>query len=47
MVEAGGGGSDTITDEVAIKRNAFVRIRPIRYRKDFQQVIMPMYPGRI
>lgn len=47
MVEAGGGGSDTVSDEVAIRRNAFVRIRPIKYRKDFQQVIMPIYPGRL
>ena len=43
MIEAGGGGADTTSDEVAIQRNAFVRIRPIKYRKDFLKVIKPRY----
>lgn len=30
MLEAGGGGSKTITREDAIRDNAFVRMRPIR-----------------
>lgn len=34
LIEAGGGNSDTITDTVAAKRNAFVRMRPIEYRDD-------------
>lgn len=43
MVEAGGGASDTVDDATAIKRNAFVRIRPIKYRKDFILVLKPKY----
>lgn len=43
MIEAGGGDSDTVTHDVAIKRNAFVRIRPIKYRKDFLLVMKPSY----
>lgn len=34
MIEAGGGGSTTNTIQDAIKQNAFVRIRPIKNRKD-------------
>jgi cell wall-associated NlpC family hydrolase len=43
MVEAGGGGSKTLTEQDAITQNAFVRIRLIKARKDFQAVIMPFY----
>ncbi len=43
MVEAGGGGADTVTLDVAARRNAFVRMRPIRYRKDFLCVVKPFY----
>jgi cell wall-associated NlpC family hydrolase len=35
MVEAGGGGSKTLTKEDAEKQGAWVRIRPIKYRSDF------------
>lgn len=35
VIEAGGGGSKTQTEADAIKQNAFVRIRPARYRQDF------------
>ena len=43
MVEAGGGDQATTTPGVAIVRNAFVKIRPIKYRKDFLCVIKPRY----
>lgn len=41
MVEAGGGGSRTLTVDDAIKQNAFTRVRPITNRKDLQAVLMP------
>ncbi len=34
QIEAGGGNSDTDTDEEAAKRNAFVRIRPVEFREN-------------
>lgn len=34
MIEAGGGGSKTLTVSDAIRQNAFVKVRPIRRRKD-------------
>lgn len=43
MIEAGGGGSATIDDAVASKANAFVRLRPTRFRKDFLFAVMPKY----
>lgn len=43
MIEAGGGGSDTLTPETAALQNAFVRLRPIRFRKDFLGAITPRY----
>jgi lipoprotein Spr len=43
MVEAGGGDSSTTTDAVASKQNAFVRLRPVKFRKDFLLTIMPNY----
>lgn len=43
MIEAGGGGSGTTSDEVASRQNAFVRMRPTRFRKDFLFTIMPLY----
>jgi cell wall-associated NlpC family hydrolase len=45
IVEAGGGGSKTTTLDAAIAQNAFVRVRPIKYRKDFLTVIKPRYMG--
>lgn len=39
MVEAGGGGSRTLTEDDAIKQNAYVRIRPISARFDFVAAI--------
>lgn len=47
MVEAGGGGADTKSDQVAIARNAFVKLRPIRYRSDFIGLLRPRYPWDI
>lgn len=43
MIEAGGGGSDTISDALASAKNAFVRMRPILYRKDFLVSLRPNY----
>jgi hypothetical protein len=34
MLEAGGGNSKTTSLAVAAEQNAYVRIRPIRFRKD-------------
>lgn len=39
MIEAGGGSSDTVNDSVASQRNAFVKMRPILYRRDFLAVL--------
>lgn len=43
MVEAGGGDSQTLELRDAIAKNAFVRIRPIRYRTDYITSINPRY----
>lgn len=43
MIEAGGGDATTVTMSEAIRRGACVRIRPIKYRKDFLCVVMPTY----
>ena len=45
MLEAGGGGSTTTSLEAAKKQNAFVRLRPIKRRKDFLCVVKPYYPN--
>lgn len=42
-IEAGGGDSTTTSISQAIKMAAFVRIRPIKRRKDFLVVIKPYY----
>jgi cell wall-associated NlpC family hydrolase len=47
MIEAGGGNSETTTDQVRIEKNAFVRIRPVKYRRDFLITLRPYYPGSI
>ena len=41
MFEFGSGGSDTISIEVASKRNAYGRIRPIKHRRDLLYSIYP------
>lgn len=43
MIEAGGGESTTVNLEEAKKRNAFVKIRPFKYRSDFLVTIRPRY----
>lgn len=44
MIEAGGGGSATLTREDAARQNAFVRVRPVKSRKDFTSFHQPTYP---
>lgn len=43
MIEAGGGDASITTLAQATSANAFVRIRPIKYRSDFLCVIKPFY----
>jgi cell wall-associated NlpC family hydrolase len=42
MLEAGGGDATTTTLPEAIKRNAFIRIRPIKHRKDLIAYLYPV-----
>jgi cell wall-associated NlpC family hydrolase len=42
-LEAAGGDATTISDAKAIQQNAFIKMRPIRYRKDFLCVLKPNY----
>lgn len=35
MIEAGGGDSTTTNMDLASRKNAFVRMRPIEFRRDF------------
>lgn len=44
MVEAGGGGSTTVNEDIAAKQNAVVRIRPTRKRKDLIGFVLPPWP---
>lgn len=44
VIEAGGGDSTVKTVQDAIARNAFIRIRPYKYRKDYLTTVMPTYP---
>jgi cell wall-associated NlpC family hydrolase len=41
IIEAGGGGSKTLTLNDAIKHQAFVRLRPVNHRKDLVAVVDP------
>ncbi len=41
MIEAGGGDSTVKTRAAALLKRAFVRLRPIRYRGDLVDVLMP------
>lgn len=43
MIEAGGGGSRTLSRADAAAQNAFVRIRPVANRKDLVAAIKPRY----
>lgn len=42
IIEAGGGGSRTNTEQDAINQNAFIRLRPFGQRKDIVAVVKPM-----
>lgn len=42
-IGANGGGSSTVNLAAADKSDAFVKIRPLNYRKDLVAVIMPSY----
>jgi cell wall-associated NlpC family hydrolase len=41
VIEAGGGGTGTLTEEDAIRHNAYVRIRRLNYRGDGYKIIDP------
>jgi cell wall-associated NlpC family hydrolase len=43
-VGANGGGSKTVSKDIASKQNAFVKVRPFRYRNDLVALVMPFYP---
>lgn len=45
IIEAGGGDSRTTSKDVAAKQSAQIRIRPINYRSDLIEVIIPNYPA--
>lgn len=44
MIEAGGGDSTT-NPETASPRNAFVRLRPAKYRRDYLYAVGVVYDG--
>jgi len=47
LLEAGGGSRDTKSKGIAAVRNAFVRLRPITYRRDLIQIADPfMYSSQ-
>ena len=41
MIEAGGGGSRTLTEPDAWAQNAWVRARPVDRRKDLVAIVLP------
>lgn len=43
MIESGGGDHTTLSIEIASHQNAFVRLRPVRFRKDFFCCLKPLY----
>jgi cell wall-associated NlpC family hydrolase len=43
MIEAGGGHTDTTSTQIATAEHAFVKMRPIKYRKDLLCVVKPVY----
>ena len=43
MIEAGGGGSKTVTEADAEKQNAYIRVRAISNRKDLVAALRPQY----
>lgn len=47
MLEAGGGGSATLSAEDAISQNAYIRVRPITNRKDLVAIATPDYQWEV
>ena len=43
MLEAGGGGSKTTSQDAAADQNAYIRVRPIKIRKDLVAILLPRY----
>lgn len=43
MIEAGGGKSTTVDLKSAANDNAFIKVRPINYRKDLNQIVHPPF----
>lgn len=43
MLEAGGGNSRTTSPKTAADQNAYIRIRPITWRRDLLYVLRPHY----
>jgi cell wall-associated NlpC family hydrolase len=43
-IGANGGGSKTVDLGSAAASNAFIKIRPVDYRKDLVAILMPKYP---
>jgi cell wall-associated NlpC family hydrolase len=44
MLEAGGGTEITVSESVAARQNAFVKIRPFNHRSDLLSILKPKYP---
>lgn len=47
VVEAGGGGSRTLSEADASAQNAFVRMRMVDHRTDLVATLLPPYPPAI
>ena len=43
IIEAGGGGSKTVTKEDSASQNAYIRMRPYDNRGDIVAILMPRY----
>lgn len=43
VIEAGGGGSKTVTKDDADKQNAYIRLRIYNHRKDVVAILKPRY----
>lgn len=44
IIEAGGGNEGVRSKDDAWRKGAFVRLRPLNYRKDFLVMLLPRYP---
>lgn len=42
-IEAGGGNARTKTKQAASAQNAFIRLRPLRNRRDIVEILLPNY----